>query len=246
MRRLVIAVLVVCAHIVPGALRAEPLAVPPDLELLADAVMAGAAREQVRAAAVSAERAIEALTDPASRSLHNAQRLFLLGFDSLGRGDGEQGRTYVEASVDAARAALEIEVSSEGYRVLANAYNQLLRIRGRAYQAVNFRAARAAADQAVLLDRRNPLAHIAAASYYLSAPAIAGGDLRRGLEHVEAAARLSEEDRYVSFLVAIWAAHGAARTGAVESARRALSRAADIYPDNWWLADVREELGLGQ
>ena len=192
----------------------------------------------------AAEEAIGAIPDETSRTLHDAQRLFLLGFDAIGRGNTSTGEAYVEQSMEAARDSLAEHESSEGYRILADGYNQLLKVRGRAYQMFHFRSARDTADRAVELDRRNPLAHVSAASYYLSAPGIAGGDVRRGLEHIEAAARLRGDNRYVSFLVSMWAARGAYQTGSTESARRSLLHAKEIYPDNWWLREVSEELSI--
>ena len=223
---------------------AERAPVPAELEELADVVMANQSSREVQSSAEAAERAISAIPDPLSRNLHDAQRLFLLGFEAIGRGATEEGERLVEDAMAAAEASLDLEETSEGYRILADGYNQLLKVRGRGYQLLHFRTARFTADQAVKLDRRNPLAHVSAASYYLSAPGIAGGDVRRGLEHVEAAARLRGENRYVSFLVAVWAARGAAQTGSRESARRSLANAAEIYPDNWWLAEVSRELGI--
>jgi tetratricopeptide (TPR) repeat protein len=243
MRRILSTALILVVHVFPCAVQAT-LPVPPELERLADVVMAGRSPEEVRSAALAALDSIANLPDQASRYVHEAQRLFLLGFDALGRGDTGQGESYLEASIAAARASLQVEETSEGYRVLADGHNQLLKTRGRAYKVLNFRAARSMVDQAVALDGDNPLAHVTAAGYYLSAPRIAGGDVLRGLEHVEAAARLNADNRYVSFMVAVWTAWGEAETGNPESARRALARAEAIYPDNWLLAEVRGDLGL--
>jgi tetratricopeptide (TPR) repeat protein len=241
-----LSVIVLTILFVAQAAMAELAPVPPELEALAETVMANRPAAEVERAAEAAESAIRQIADPASRDLHNAQRLFLVGFAALGDGRTDAAVEAIERSMDAARASLLAVESSEGYRILADGYNQLLKVRGRAYQVIHFRDARRSADRAVDLDRRNPLAHVSAASYYLSAPGIAGGDTRRGLEHVEAAARLGGDSGYVRFLVSVWAAQGAAQTGSRASARTSLANAAAIYPDNWWLAEIREELGIGE
>ena len=145
--------------------RAELAPLPPELESLADVVMANRPPAEVARADAAAEEAIGAIPDETSRTLHDAQRLFLLGFDAIGRGNTSTGEAYVEQSMEAARDSLAEHESSEGYRILADGYNQLLKVRGRAYQMFHFRSARDTADRAVELDRRNPLAHVSAASY---------------------------------------------------------------------------------
>jgi tetratricopeptide (TPR) repeat protein len=244
MRLPLVTILLILAAGLAAPVHADLAPVPMELAILADVVMADLSAGAVERAAREAEQAIAAIPDGATRDLHNAQRLFLLGFDAIGRGETRSGEAYVEEAMELARASLEVHESSEGHRILADGYNQLLKVRGRGYQILHFRAAHRAALRAVELDRTNPLAHVSAASYYLSAPRIAGGDVRLGLEHVEAAARLNGDNRYVAFLVAVWAARGASQTGSQESARRSLRHAAEIYPDNWWLNEVSEELGI--
>lgn len=228
---------------------------PEGLKDFAELVMSSTAtRTQLELAAQSALDEIRTLPDEVSGLVYEAQLIYLNAFSELGfvrDGDGDQERAeeLILRAIETAERANSIRETSEGFRVVADCRNQLLKLRGTAYRMTNFRAARQSADTAVQLDRRNPFAQLSAAGYYISAHPIAGGDTRRGLEHAEAAARRIEElsgevARYVRFLTGIWVAQGLAAEGEREGAASALGRSREVYPENWWLAEVALELNL--
>ncbi|MFW5689432.1 MAG: hypothetical protein ACOC1U_07665, partial [Spirochaetota bacterium] len=166
------------------------------------------------------------------------------GFAELGSGRTEQARALFRRSVSAAERSIDLEPSSEAYRVLADANNQLLDIGSVAYQMFNAWRPRDAAIRAVGLDERNALAHASAASFFVSAPAIAGGDLARAEVHLARARELGADSEYVRFLVAVWEGRLAARSGRDAEAREAFARAEEIYPGNWWLARIAGQDGI--
>jgi len=223
---------------------AEPLP-PSELVELADFVMRESpSRAELASRARELEPVIEAAEDESARMLLSAMREFLVGFGELGNGSVAEADRRFTSSVSLALGSTRASESSEGYRVLADAYNQLLDIRSPAYKVFNAAGARRAAVRAVDLDPSNPLAHIAAASYFVSAPAVAGGDLDRGRGHLRAAAQYGDGSDYQRFLVIVWEGRLAAAEGRPEEAVRLLSLAYGIYPDNWWLASVAEGLGV--
>lgn len=217
---------------------------PVELNHFADSVMECLiSREEVAAEAEATRAAISALPDRLSRLVHEAQRLFLLGWAELGFNRQRLGEQLFERAIKVARESIELEPTSEGYRVLADGLNQLLNVRGPAYKLFNHQTTRRSSLTAVELDETNALAHISAAGYLISAPVIAGGDLQRGIDHAQKAIELAGDSHYVRFAASIWLAIGAAGRNLVE-AERQLAVARSIYPRNWWLAEVAAALGL--
>ena len=137
--------------------RAEVPPAPAPLEEFAHYVM----REnptvaQARQRAVAVNDALRHVAHPAARRLFPAMSEFLVGFAVLGNGSPELAREYFLRAVSGARAANEIEPSSEAYRLLADAHNQLLDTGSVAYKMFNAWRARDAAVRAVELDPGNP------------------------------------------------------------------------------------------
>ena len=148
---------------------------PVELNHFADSVMECLiSREEVAAEAEATRAAISALPDRLSRLVHEAQRLFLLGWAELGFNRQRLGEQLFERAIKVARESIELEPTSEGYRVLADGLNQLLNVRGPAYKLFNHQTTRRSSLTAVELDETNALAHISAAGYLISAPVITG------------------------------------------------------------------------
>jgi tetratricopeptide (TPR) repeat protein len=194
----------------------------------------------------AAVEAVYRLDDSQLQFLLNSQRLFYCGFFHLGRGNDRQAESCFEQAASAAARANKIEATSAGLRLRSDALQQLLEIRGTLYQMLNWRTARDAALEAVALDPGNPSAHLSAASYLTTAPALGGGDLDRARHHVSRASELvaalpPEDSQLLQFLVAVWEARLAAKAGDARGTDAALARATSIYPQNWWLADAREK-----
>jgi tetratricopeptide (TPR) repeat protein len=230
---------------VGGAATAEIPPVPAELDELALTVMRDApTREEVLARAVQVDATIARLADPAARDLFTAMRQFLVGFAIRGTGGLVEAEEYFERAIELAKRANARTESSEGHRVLADGYNQLLDLGGSGYKLFNVGRARRAAVTAVELDGSNPLAHATAAGFFVNAPAIAGGDPERARAHLDAAGRLAGDSQYLRFLVSVWDAHLARADGAQTAAQAAIDRAHAIFPRNWWLAEVAVKLDL--
>lgn len=204
----------------------------------------------VEKAAAEALEAIEAGGDRASieankRAILMAQRSFYLGFFQRGEGRERDAERLFERAAETAREAVRERPTSEGMRVLSDALQQLLELRGSLYQLLNFRAARDAAFEAIELDNENPAAYLAAVSYLATAPAAGGGDKEEAQRYLDrASALLADRDDTSSvmnlrFLVAVWQALLEASKGNTNASSRAFERAEEIYPENWWLAEMR-------
>ena len=230
---------------------------PTELEAFLDVAMAWeSSRAGLMVAAEGALDAVAALPDSVSRLVGEAQIRFILGWVEVGFGNQRIAEKAFERSMELARRSIGERETSEGYRVLADAYNQLLNLRGTAYKLFNHQAARKSAVRAVELDEENALAHNSLAGYLISAPPIAGGNTRLGVEHslraveisrgaVETGLRddeLTGESRYVLFYSSIWLAKGLSDLGDETGAAAALATASGIYPNNWWLAEVVTDL----
>ncbi len=205
---------------------------------------------EVEQAAAEALEAIESdqKGGPHEPDLHGvllAQRSFFLGFFFRRAGrEREAERAFAEAA-DTARTALTDRPSSEGERVLSDALQQLLELRGTLYQLLNWRAARDAAIEAIALDQRNPAAYLSAVSYLATAPQSGGGDKEQARRYLDRANGLLDgkddtpKTMNLRFLAAVWEGHLEASRGRAAEATRAFDRAAEVYPENRWLAEMR-------
>ncbi|MFW5737848.1 MAG: hypothetical protein ACOCYX_02970 [Spirochaetota bacterium] len=240
-------------RLLPGALllwscttaAAEIPPAPPELEAFARFVMAESPPSaEIARRVADLDSVISAYADPAAREVFVATRAHLAGFAERGNGRTAAADVWFVQAVESAERANALEPSSEGFRVLADAHNQLLDIRNTGYKMFNAWQARDNAVRACELDQSNPLAHLSAAAFFVSAPPIAGGDIQRGAEHLEHAKRLGADSEYVRFLIAVWEGRLDAKLGRVRDAELALAQAYAIYPGNWWLMEIAGELGV--
>jgi len=223
---------------------------PESLELFADHVVAATLdRPALMLESLVVEQDIAALPNAASRAVHEAQLVFLLGFAERGfvsEGSGSEvaaDRLFV-AAAELAREANRLEESSTGHRILADCLNQLLDLRGIGYKMFNMGDAKSAADRAVELDPENPLARTAAAAFYSSAPRAFGGDPEKAIQHLEQATIHRSGRLHVDFLVHLWSAKVNMRVERIDEATASFRAAFAIFPENWALARMAEEAGV--
>ncbi len=248
----------VAALLVMGSIlvvRAAAL-VPPELVALSELVMNDRPSvEELRRSAAEAAGIGSRIEDPADRLRHVAMLEFLVGFGELGMGLRSEADASFQRAADFARRSNRVRETSEAARVLADALNQLLGLRGAGYRVLYASRARTAAHRAVELDPANPFAHLALAAFLASAPPVAGGDPQAAQHHLGTAASLTD-DRLARFLIAIWNARIIAATASAggapadqsdqsdEALAEAIGKAYAIFPRNWWLAEVAADLGM--
>ena len=244
-----VAVLVLGSFVVVGA----AAYVPPEVGPLVDLVINDRPSiEELRSAAAEAAVSVSRVEDPADRLRLEAIVEFLVGFGELGMGLRNEAEGSFQHAARPAEKANRLRETSDGQRVLADALNQLLELRGTGYRILNAPRARAAAFRAVELDPANPFAHIAVAAFLASAPRVAGGDPQAALRHLQVAGSLTA-DRLARFLIAVWRARvfaapaapaGGGGSPPAGGVVEAVEQAHAIFPRNWWLAEVAAGLGV--
>lgn len=203
-------------------------------------------RTEVEQAADDARRAIDGLSDPAHAATLAAQRSVYLGFFYRGEEYEREAERAFEQAAELAGEAVQSRPTSEGQRVLSDALQQLLALRGTLYRLLNWRAARDAALEAIALDDQNPAAYLSAVSYLTTAPPAGGGDKEQAQGYLDRAGVLLENaeptpgTQNLRFLAAVWEGRLEASRGRGEASQRAFDRAAEIYPQNRWLGEMRK------
>lgn len=186
--------------------------------------------QEIDALLEKARAAFEEISDPALR-LYSLGRVHLLRgtyYNSV-----ENKRKASEALEEAlayAEEAVERREFSEGYRLLADAYSQMMMARGIFYMARHGESARDAAFRALKLGPENAKAHISVAGYYLNAPPIAGGDTEKGVELLREGVTLESAGRCDRFLMYLWLADAEEELGNGERAEVYFERAREIFP----------------
>jgi tetratricopeptide (TPR) repeat protein len=213
--------------------------IPESLSRLTEIVMANEVDGQSLAA--TAERAaqeISTVSPENERRVLESRRLFQLGIWALGRGETRQADQYFTSSLEQAEQALSISESTEAYRSVSNALQQLLGTRGFFFQAANAGRALESARRAVELDGAHAGARLTLVSFLSSAPGMVGGDPAEARFHLEEARSLSPGGETITFLLAIWTARLAAKSGNRSLTENSLREARAIYPNSWFLAET--------
>lgn len=219
-----------------SALPSVPPATVPGSDLLYEAesliYSESAARGEVTRLLNRARGEFRRINDPALRAYWEARAVLALGIHLNQIGEGRRAATALTEGFELINKALGRGNFSEGLRVRADLYSQMMLSRGMLYMMRNGRAARDAAMEARRLDPKNVRALITVAGFYLNAPGVAGGDIQRGIEVLERALSLDPEDRNNRFLILVWLAEAHRSLDDQEPAREYLTRALQIYPES--------------
>ena len=192
----------------------------------------------LRASALAEAAAAEGRSSP----YLYGQIALLDGMVSAAAGRTADAEGSFEQALEFGERATRLAPTSEHHRVVADAYLQLLRVRAMPYRIANAGRARRAADEAVSLDRDNPRALLAAASFYASTPGIAGGDLDRARQYLDHAYTLTAGNQTLRFVCLVWQAIVAHARSEPDRAARRLEEAGAIYPGSAWYAQTRQEI----
>lgn len=183
-------------------------------------------------------RAFARIEDAPVRLYWQAEVEYLLGFVAQAEKRSGQSLKHFEACRDLAQQSLAGRPSSGAYRLLADAYAQLLMLNGLLYKMSYGPKVREMAQEALRLDPADAKARLTLALYYKNAPAIGGGSRAKSLEilhQLEGEQTLERVDR---FSVNAWLAISYSDGRKSAEARRYLERALRIYPGNKWLAEM--------
>ncbi len=166
----------------------------------------------------------------------------LLGNARLASSAGGRAKEHFRQARRLSSKLLGHYASSETYRILAEAIAHLSLVSGPFYQIANGTRARDAALAAVDLDWTNPRAHIALALYYLNAPAVAGGSVRRGLAILQELLQNRSLSDVEQFLVYVRLAEGHEERGDSQTARIVAQAALELFPVNRWARSILARL----
>jgi len=157
----------------------------------------------------------------------------------------ENKRTEAEdhflSALDFAEKALEYGEFSEGLRILADTYAQLLNYNGLIYKIRKGRKVIELSERAIQLDPTNVKAHLTLAVSYMYAPPIAGGSIDRTISMLLKTQRISRPTRSERFFLNAWLATAYANKTQSSKARLHAQKALMIYPGNTWMQKLLEE-----
>ena len=182
------------------------------------------------------------IDDGAARLYWQAEVAYLLGFVGQADKRPKEAEGSFEVSRDLLLASLAGRPTSQAYRLLADAYAQLLILNGLLYKMTYGPKVREMAEEALRLDPANSKARLTMALYYKNAPAIAGGSRAKSLEilhRLEGEGTLEAVDR---FSVNAWLGIAYSEGRRSLEARRYLTQALEVYPGNTWLQGMLAEL----
>lgn len=179
--------------------------------------------------------ALARLDDSAVRLYWQAEVEYLRGFVAQSEKRADEAMLRFGSCRDLAQQSLAARPTSAAYRLLADAYAQLLIGNGLLYKMSYGPKVREMAEEALRLDPSSAKARLTLALYYQNAPAIGGGSRRKSLEilhQLEAEHTLERVDR---FSVDAWLAIAYSHSRRSADAQRYLEQALRIYPGNRWL-----------
>lgn len=122
---------------------------------------------------------------------------------------------------------------SDGYRLLGESQMRIISLKDWLQALARAGTAKSNLERALELDPHNAEAHLALGVYYLYAPALFGGDLKRALSELSESEALTS-DETVKFLSYRWQGVAYTKLGRVAEAREAFQKALAIYPKSSW------------
>ncbi|HBR27991.1 MAG TPA: hypothetical protein DD734_03620 [Firmicutes bacterium] len=165
---------------------------------------------------------------------------FLIAELEEARGDRRSAQQAFTESERWAEQALEANKSSSiAHQLLADAYMRLMDYKSALYTANKGPQALKLLNTAVSLDSKNYPAFISLATYYLNAPAIAGGSLKKGVKALEKALRSTDE--HDLFLSNLWLGVAYRKLKKEDKAQGYFLKALAIYPQSPWAKEWMNE-----
>jgi tetratricopeptide (TPR) repeat protein len=146
------------------------------------------------------------------------------------------------SAVGLVERSLEYGEFSEGLRLLADAYAQLLDYNGLLYRVRMGRKVMELSRRAIELDSANVKARLTLAISYLFAPPIAGGSVDRGIDMLRKIQGFTNADRVDRFSTNAWLAMAFVKKRNEAQAKYYVGRALAIFPNNTWMRDLLGEI----
>ncbi len=184
---------------------------------------------------------IERVDDKYKRNLWKSKAKFLLGEIYEMKEEKRSAAKAFENSCDLALKALKInDNSSEAHQVLADNYMRLINYRGTIYMITSGPKSLKLLQKAIKLDQKNYTAFNALGIYYINAPKIGGGNVKKGIKMLNEA--LKSESKYDNFISHIWLAKSFVKLKEKQDATYNIKQALSIYPNSKWAQIILEEV----
>jgi len=156
----------------------------------------------------------------------------LQGIQAYRQNKKQEADVLFTESAKLAESANKIGEFSEGYGMMSEAKTQLMLLRGVLYIIQEGANTEALADKALSLDATNVRALIIKAYGRINAPAIFGGDPKKGIALLNTFISKSDLSKSEAFLLHYGIALGQIKLGESKSARASILKALEIYPNN--------------
>ena len=161
-----------------------------------------------------------------------------MGIANLGTGKKGDAENHFANSQKLVNQSLQIKESSQGYRLLADTYMQLMPVKGFFYSAANGGRLKSLPQKAIKRNPQNYKAHISLALFYIHAPAFGGGSIAKGIEMLLVALKSAEKvDRFNAYM---WLGIIYQKEKNYQEAMLYLNKALAIYPNNGWAKQTLE------
>lgn len=170
-----------------------------------------------------------------------ARAEYIYGIAEQEENKSTEAEDHFLSALDFAEKALEYGEFSEGLRILADTYAQLLKYNGLIYKVRKGRKVIELSEKAIKLDPSNVKAHLTLAVSYMYAPPIAGGSVDRTISMLLKVQGIARPTRPERFFLNAWLATAYAKKIQPSKARLYAQRALMIYPGNTWMRKLLEE-----
>jgi tetratricopeptide (TPR) repeat protein len=183
----------------------------------------------------------ERIGDACDRTYWAARVEVILGFAERSEGRVREAEARFARAQEMAKEAVACRETSDGYRVLADTYAQLITFRGFLYALAHGRKLLQYCEKAIALDPDNLDARLTLAIAHFYTPGIAGGGVDRSLSELRALEARPNITRLRSFTVGIWIALALDKKGRHDEARARLDQATSLYPMNTWARGLLDD-----
>lgn len=156
----------------------------------------------------------------------------LQGIQAYRQNKKQEADVLFTESAKLAESANKIGEFSEGYGMMSEAKTQLMLLRGVLYIIQEGANTEALADKALSLDATNVRALIIKAYGRINAPAVFGGDPKKGIALLNTFISKSDLSKSEAFLLHYGIALGQIKLGESKGARASILKALEIYPNN--------------
>jgi Tfp pilus assembly protein PilF len=188
--------------------------------------------------------AIDDLDTRVEAELLLAEAKLLTGYFELSYGEENLARRDLEQALDIAENLAESNVTSShksrAYRIAGDAYLYLASIRGTLFQMTNGSKMKNYPILALEADPNNARAILSRGIFLASVPRFAGGNPAEAAQLLRGASETAEGP--LRFRMLVWLGIAEDSLGNASAARRALTSALALMPENSWAGDTLESL----